>query len=247
MKPEIKIFTRKEELAESMAEEFIQYTGKLLQRKDFIFLAFSGGRTPELFFRKINTLGSIHKDKTDFNKMHFFWCDERCVSPVDEESNFGLMNRIFLRPKNIPAQNIHRIIGENDPQKEAIRYEEEIRKVVPLKNNFPAFDWLFLGIGDDGHTASIFPDQFNLLYSNKFAEVAKHPQTGQSRITLTGKVLLNAERITFMVTGENKKQKIKEILANEQIAKTYPAGFIKPLSGKLDYYLDRESGILLNS
>lgn len=247
MKPEIKIFTRKEDVADALAEEFIVYVKKLFQVKQEIFLAFSGGSTPELFFRRLSSLLSLNSDKIKLNRIHFFWCDERCVPPDSNESNFGMMKKSFSNFRNIPSENIHRIKGEDDPQTEVKRYSEEIKKIVPLKNGYPVFDWIFLGIGDDGHTASIFPDQLDLLYSKNFAEVAKNPQSGQSRITLTGKVLINATRISYLVTGDNKKGKVKEIINDEPAAKKYPAYFVKPISGHADWYLDKRAAILLNN
>ena len=246
MKPEIKIFKNHDELAFHFAEEFILYVNKKLKNSEKFSVALSGGSTPLLFFRKLAGLNSSSSYQLDWEKVHLFWGDERCVPPENEDSNYGAAKKTLLKTIDIPEENVHRIIGESDPAKEAERYSGEIRSIVDIRNNFPGFDWILLGLGEDGHTASVFPDQLDLLYSPNDCEVAVHPATGQKRITLTGKVLINASRITFLVSGEAKKERVREILTGEPTAKRYPAYFIKPLNGKFDWFLDKAAASLLN-
>ncbi len=246
MKPQVHIFRDAGEMATHLAEKFIQHVEVLSRQKKQINIALSGGKTPELFFRRLSSLAAVKSNKFNWGPVHFYWGDERCVPPTNPESNFGLTNRTFLRTINIPSENIHRIHGENTPVDEIKRYSDEIRAHLPLRNGTPIFDWIFLGLGEDGHTASIFPDQLNLLYSPKDCEIAKHPSTGQNRITLTGKVLINADFISFLVTGSNKKVKVMEILKEHDNAKKYPAFFIKPVSGKLEWLLDSAAAELVN-
>lgn len=236
----VKVFNNKEDLADAITYEFI---GTLIKQKGKRYIAFSGGNTPLLFFKKL----SMSDVKIKWNNIHLFWCDERCVPPSDNESNYGMIKKVLLDNENIPPENIHRIKGEDEPFKEAKRYSDEINQIVPSFNNIPSFDWIFLGVGDDGHTASIFPDQMHLIKSQKIAEVAHQPVTGQKRITLTGKVLNNASRITFLVTGENKKEIIKKIFDDDSRAKMYPAYFIKALHGKTEWYLDKDSASFLEN
>jgi 6-phosphogluconolactonase len=210
-----------------------------------VSVVLSGGNTPKLFFQNLLHLVSNSPGKPNWNKIHIFWGDERCVPPFHPDSNFGMTNKILLRDLPIPEENIHRIKGENDPASEASRYSEEIRKHVPTRNNYPFFDWVFLGLGEDGHIASIFPDQLNFLYSEKDCEVAIHPETGQKRITLTGNVLINADRVTFLISGHKKKRIVYEIFTNKPTSKAYPAYFIKPLSGKIDWYIDQQAAALI--
>ncbi len=245
IKPGLKIFRNVEDLACSLAESFILYVHNLMKRKDTIFIAFSGGKTPILFFRRLSTLVSTTSSKPDWNKIHIFWVDERCVPPVHPESNFAMANQNMLRNLEIPGKNIHRIRGENDPISEASRYSDEIRKYVPLRNNYPHFDWIFLGLGEDGHTASIFPENLDLIHSKKDCEVTSHPESGQKRITLTGNVLINTESITFLISGHKKKTIVKQIYNNEPCSQTYPAYFIRPVSGKIDWYIDQQAAELI--
>jgi 6-phosphogluconolactonase len=145
---------------------------------------------------------------------------------------------------SIPEENIHRIKGENEPGLEAVRYSEEIKNIVDSKNGLPSFDLVMLGIGEDGHTASIFPDQMHLLDSKKICDVAVHPINGQKRITVTGSTINNSEEVIFLVTGRSKADILKKILEDQN--KIYPAAFIKPINGELKYFIDEEASGLLN-
>ena len=238
MKPEMHIFRDSGEMATFLAEKLLEFILLSSKKNQKVNIALSGGNTPELFYRRLSSLAAVKSPKINWEPVHFFWGDERCVPPGHAESNFGMANRALLRTIEIPEKNIHRIYGENKPEEEAIRYSSELRLNLPLRNGTPRFDWIFLGLGEDGHTASIFPDRLDLLYSVKECEVAHHPTSGQKRITVTGKVLINASNISFLVTGGAKKIKVMEILKDYINAKKYPAYFIKPVSGELEWLLD---------
>ena len=246
MNPEIKIFNNVSALAEELSNEFRRYIKELSETKMKINIALSGGTSPSAFYRRLGSYNSIDSRKIDWDLVHFYWGDERCVPPNHPDSNYGMAKRYFLRALDVHEENIHRIKGEAEPAEEALLYSGLLKANVPLRNDFPAFDWIFLGMGEDGHVASIFPDQLSLLFSDKLCEIAIHPQTKQKRITLTGKVLINARRITFIITGESKKKVVKEILDQEPAAKIYPSNFIKPVGGSMDWYLDRQSAMLIN-
>jgi len=233
----IKVFQSKSELATYFCEGLYKLSGA----KAKIFIALSGGSTPKIIFE---TLARNYTEKIKWDKLHLFWSDERCVSPDDDESNFGMTKKCLLNFIDIPQKNVHHINGKNDPEKEAISYSEEIKKIVPFKNKYPLFDLVMLGIGEDGHTASIFPDQMHLLDSDKICDVAIHPSTGQKRITMTGKVINNSDAIRFLVTGESKADILKKII--EEKKEIYPAEFINPLNGNLNYYVDEEASSLLD-
>lgn len=233
----IKVFKNKSGLADSFCEELL----RLSTAKAKFFFALSGGSTPKIIFEE---LAANYREKIKWEKLHLFWSDERCVPPNDSESNYGMAKHYLLKYINIPEENIHRIRGENETELEAIRYSEEIKNIVDSKNGLPCFDIVMLGIGEDGHTASIFPDQVHLLDSGKICDVAVHPSTGQKRITMTGKVINNSETVIFLITGKNKSGIMKAIL--EEKNKLYPAEFINPVSGHLHYYVDEESSSLLD-
>jgi len=241
MRPDIKVFDNASEMAEELVEEFYRYTKELYELNKKVNIAISGGSSPLYFYRRLASFNSISLKKIDWSKIHIFWVDERCVPPNHQDSNYGSANRLFLRTIDIPQENIHRIQGEKEPTEETLRYSEELKSNIPLRNSYPSFDWIFLGLGDDGHTASIFSDQLNVLFSDSYCEPVVHPQTKQRRITLTGKVLINSRRISFLITGESKQKAVKEIINNEPSAKLYPASYIKSLGGKLEWYLDNQA------
>jgi 6-phosphogluconolactonase len=136
------------------------------------------------------------------------------------------------------------MMGEEEPHAEADRYEAILKTQLPIRDGLPCFDLVLLGMGTDGHTASIFPDQMQLLHSGRICEVAIHPETGQNRITLTGSVINNAERVCFMVTGGSTASVLATILADGKGAEKYPAAHIKPTNGILEWYLDEEAAQL---
>jgi len=242
MQNSFEIFETQIDLAEGFADEFRKTCEEVILVNGKINIALSGGSTPKMLF---TVLAVEYKNKIDWSKVNFYWVDERCVPADDEQSNFGMTNKTLLSNISIPEKNIHRIIGENDPEKEAVRYSDLLKKNIPLRNNFPEFDMILLGIGEDGHTASIFPDQMDLLNSEKFCAVAVHPETKQKRITLTGKVIDNAERIYFLATGSGKAEVIGTILNKKKDFLKYPAAHIKPLDGILKWYLDDKAGRLV--
>jgi len=174
------------------------------------------------------------------HKIHFWWGDERMVAPYDPESNFGVVNKLLFWKIGVSQDQIHRINGEADSIVEVKRYGLEIKTLVPLMENWPVFDLIMLGLGDDGHTASIFPDQMELLESDEITGIAFQPGTRQKRITLTGKVLNNAKRVAFLISGASKAQIFNEIIHNSENSSVYPASHIHP-DGELHWFGDKES------
>ena len=146
----------------------------------------------------------------------------------------------------IPAENIHRILGENDPQEEAVRYGALLQEKLTVTNGIPQFDLVILGMGDDGHTASIFPHEIDLWDNEQNCVVAIHPDSGQRRVSLTGKVINNALEVAFLVTGESKREKVKEIINQEDSAKDYPASLVQPTTGNLVWFLDKAAAADVN-
>jgi 6-phosphogluconolactonase len=233
MKTNLHIFKSPEELADQFADQLMKWIEN--QSGEAFHLAISGGKTPDLLF---HVLAEKYPGSVFWQKVHFWWVDERMVSPEDPESNFGVASKLFFSKIIIPEENIHRIKGENTPEAEALSYSELIQKKLSRQNNWPIFDLILLGMGDDGHTASIFPDQMYLLNSNRICEVAVHPQSGQKRVTLTGQVINNALKVCFLVTGSTKADRMAEIRSNHKNAKLLPAAYIQPINENLDWYVD---------
>jgi 6-phosphogluconolactonase len=239
---EIKIFPTPYELAEKFAEELVGIIADSAKMKKPVSVALSGGSTPELLF---SVLGDHYPNSVPWEYVHFFWGDERCVPPGNPESNYGMTRRRLFEKINIPYSNIHRIKGEDDPEKEASRYSEEISGCTGKRDGLPVFDLVILGLGEDGHTASIFPGHLDLFNSDKICEVAVHPATLQRRITITGRVINNADSVTFLVTGKKKADIVEKIIKKSLIADDFPASYIVPVYGMLHWYIDKEAGRLL--
>ncbi|MCW5517077.1 6-phosphogluconolactonase [Muriicola sp. Z0-33] len=230
-----KVYTSKMDLA----REFAKWMSKFIDdSQNEVNIALSGGSTPKLIFEE---LASEYKDKIDWSRVHFYWGDERCVPPTDMDSNFGMTAELLLSKISIPSENVHRIKGENTPGEEAVNYSKLLQHRLTVKDNIPCFDLVILGMGDDGHTASIFPHQIELWDADNNCEVATHPETGQNRITLTGKLINNAKMVTFLVTGANKADKVREIIKREGHFEDYPASLVAPISGDLNWFLDSEA------
>ncbi|MDG5800844.1 6-phosphogluconolactonase [Marinilabiliaceae bacterium ANBcel2] len=185
-----------------------------------VTIALSGGSTPKAVF---DILSTEFKDKIKWSNILLFWGDERCVPPTDSESNYRMTKEHLLDKVEIKEDQIFRVKGEDEPQKAAEQYSETILKNVEEENSLPCFDIMILGMGDDGHTASIFPDSIELWSSDKICEVATHPVTAQKRVTVTGKIINNSKEIIFWLTGVDKAKIFAEIAIKKEGYKKYPA------------------------
>jgi len=232
----IKNFDSPEELAAGFAKIFSDKISDMLKAE--LNIALSGGNTPIELFK---ILAAEYKDKIEWNKINFYWVDERCVPPDSPDSNFGNAYNNLFRFINLSPARLHRIKGEADPKKEAIRYSDLVKHNVPQNGTLPHFDIILLGLGDDGHTASIFPNQMQLLTSEKLYETAIQPKTGKTRITMTGNLINNAKCIYYLVSGKGKSDVINAILNCIEAADKYPANFIKPADGELVWVVDKSA------
>jgi 6-phosphogluconolactonase len=152
----------------------------------------------------------------------------------------------LLKNIPIPDNNIFRIKGENQPESEAKEYEKTIRKNIHALNGIPVFDYIMLGLGDDGHTVSIFPDQLDLFDSGKLTVVAINPYSGQKRISITGQLINNARNVAFLITGKAKAEMVKTILEKKNGWQNLPASKVQPTFGELLFLLDKEAAASLN-
>lgn len=230
---EVRIFSEPKNVYKAIAKELI----KMVQnsKQEIFDIALSGGNSPKGLFKKIS---KKYADKIPWERIHLWWGDERCVPPTDEQSNYKMTVDYLISKVNIPEKNIHRIHGEEDPELEALRYSQEMEESLNSRGKAPVFDLIILGLGDDGHTASIFPDQLDLFEHEDNCAVANHPLTGQKRITITGNVINNANQIFFLVTGSNKALRVSEIMNDNDAAQLLPAYYISPKNGQLIWFLD---------
>lgn len=225
---EMKIFETKEKAATALADELFR---KISASSQVVYMAISGGSTPALLF---SILAEEYKNKIDWFKVKIYWVDERMVPPEDDQSNYKMTQETLLNKIKIPEENVFRIRGEQNADEEALRYSKIIRETMPLEDNLPLFDIILLGIGEDGHTASIFPDQMNLLSSEEICEKAVHPQSGQFRITLTGSVINKGQNVYFLTCGKEKAEIVKRIMDHDL---SLPASHIQNI-GELLYFID---------
>ena len=231
---DLQIYKTKEEVAHN----FAQYLENYLNDKEEMHVALSGGSTPKIVFYE---LSNTEKYNINWNRVHLYWGDERCVPPSDDQSNYKMTVSHLLEHIDIPSKNIHRVLGENEPKKEAIRYAEVLAANLPMENEVPVFDMVILGMGEDGHTASIFPHEIDLWHSKSTCEVAIHPDSGQKRITITGKVINHSKTVVLLVTGGGKKGMVADIIDKKGDYQKYPASLVAPQSGDLIWFLDSDA------
>ena len=228
----VNIYKSSEECNSRLAEYLI----KEYLRKDKN-IAISGGSTPIGLFNEI-----LNKINKKFKiKSNFFWVDERCVDPSSTDSNFGSANKHFLSKVNISNNNIFRIRGEEKPEIEASYYTELLKTKTEIINNIPSLDLCLLGIGGDGHTASIFPHELKKLSDKTDCVVGINPESGQKRVSLSIKQINNSKEVIFHVCGSGKKDIVDMIISKRDNYLDLPASHILPKSKNLSWYLDFDS------
>ncbi|UAY77312.1 6-phosphogluconolactonase [Pasteurella canis] len=228
------IFDDAHSAVEKIAQEFLAYS---LENRP-VHISLSGGSTPKLLFKTLAK--APYNTEIQWQNLHFWWGDDRMVLPTDPESNYGEVQKLLFDYIQIPTENIHRIRGEEPVETELKRFEQELSAVVPEQ----VFDWIILGMGTDGHTASLFPHQTNFDDPN-LAVIARHPETGQIRISKTAKLIEQAKRVTYLVTGASKAEILKEIQTIPAENLPYPAAKIKAKNGVTEWYLDKDAAKLL--
>lgn len=223
----INIFKTKEEVSDKLSDYIIKH-------HLYSSIALSGGSTPLQLF---NDLFKKLSEKKNL-ETKFFWVDERCVPPDSTDSNYKMAKENLFSSSIFREENIFRVRGELDPIVEVKSYSDLLRKELKIKNGLPYFDLIILGLGDDGHTASLFPHEFKSFKNQNDCVIASHPSSGQKRISLSEKIINNAKEVIFHVTGSNKKTVIDEIISKKDNFANYPATYIEPLSKNLSWYLD---------
>jgi 6-phosphogluconolactonase len=233
---QVQVFPDLEALSHEAATLFVNLSRNCTALRGRFTVVLSGGSTPRILY---SLLGSgLYQRRVDWHHVHFFWADERCVPIVHEENNFKLVSDLLLSKISLPHGNIHRIKVEEGPEKGAQDYEDRIREFFNM-SGFPVFDFIILGVGKDGHTASLFPGSTSLKENMRLAVPVYMEEMKIHRITLTLPVLNNADHIIFLAAGSAKADVIKKILGNKK--EQYPAGLVSPVHGNLIWMLDRKA------
>ncbi|GAB1405563.1 6-phosphogluconolactonase [Lentimicrobium sp.] len=238
----VKVFENVDHLSAYFGEMLKQHIHALPVKRGFT-ISLSGGSTPRAIF---NYLAKHFNESIAWSNLRLFWGDERCVTPDSQESNYRMAVESLISRVAIPKSNVFRIEGEKNPPEQAKEYQQKVIQNVAMINGRPAFDLFMLGLGEDGHTASIFPNQPDLFVSEKLFEVAIQPESGQQRITATPVLINQSRNIVFLVTGESKAGMVARILKKHEGWEHLPAAHIKSINGNVYWLLDKAAASKLN-
>lgn len=237
-------FVNSSELQRAAAGAIVRFLSEAIAARGVATLVLSGGSTPKAVFEMLGS--EPLRFQLEWSKVHLFWGDERCVPPTDAESNFRMTDEALLRNISVPAQNVHRIRAERPPQEAAALYAEEITRFFKLEANIsPKFDVTLLGLGEDGHTASLFPGTTVLTETQKLVSEVFVPKLDAYRISLTYPTINNSRTILFLISGASKAEILHEVLEGEQ--HQYPSQFIEPTDGTLYWFVDAAASAHLRS
>lgn len=242
--PEIEIYENSPELAWAAALRFAGLAEQFVAEQGKFSVALSGGSTPKAMLSLL--AGKPFADSLPWHSIYFFWGDERSVPPDHADSNFRMATEALLSKVGVPQQNIFRIPAEDeDHQSAANRYSAAIQQF--FNTDHPQFDLVFLGMGADGHTASLFPGTAALQITDRIAVANFVEKLNGWRISLTAPIINQARNVIFLIAGEDKAAALKEVLEGERQPETYPSQLIHPTSGALLWMLDEAAAGLLTN
>jgi 6-phosphogluconolactonase len=233
--PEIRIFKDLEKLSRAAASVFVEQAAQSIAARGQFLVALNGGSTPTRLFEMLAT---NFRERVDWTNVHVFWGDERCVPPDDAGSSYGQAREVLLRHVPIPEKNIHRVKGEGGPDAASKDYSLILKQFASTPFEWPRFDLVYLGMGEDGHTASLFPGSPIDVSEPTLPVTAHYQDRPANRVTITPVVFNSARRIAFMATGEKKAQTLAEVLSGRYNPELYPAQRIDPKDGTLLWLVD---------
>lgn len=236
MKVDIRTFKDIESLSRAAAEIFVQAAANAVQARGRFLVALSGGSTPTVLYRLLST--EPLRDQIDWQHTFLFWGDERCVPPEEESSNYRQANEILLKCVPIPDKNILRIKGELPPEEASDAYAHTLKHFADPGLDWPRFDLVLLGMGADGHTASLFPGSQVYVATPTLAVSANYHGRPAQRVTLTPPVFNSARVILFLVAGADKTGALQHVLSDEFVPGQYPAQRIRPADGQVIWLVD---------
>lgn len=241
---EIRVFDSIDALSAAAADELIAIATAAVAERGVAHVALSGGSTPKRLFQLLVQKG---RDAAPWDQIHLWWGDERTVGPDHADSNFKMTKDNLLDP--LKLTKFERIEGENEPKGSAKKYGDHLKPLAPADGQWPVFDYVMLGMGPDGHTASLFPNTpaldnvTDVVVANPVdSQLTKGPTT---RITLTATALNWGRQIRFLVAGADKAEPLWQVLRGPRDPKTYPSQLIKPFDGHLAWYVDKAAAAKL--
>lgn len=232
----LRVFPDANSLSRAAAELFVETAQQAVHERGRFLAALSGGGTPSGLYRLLAE--TPYRSRVDWAKTHLFWGDERCVPPDDSGSNYGQARESLLAHIPIPAGNIHRIKGELDPQAASDDYAQTLKSYAEPGQAWPRFDLVLLGMGEDGHTASLFPGSPLETPSPTLAVTAHYQGRPANRVTMTPLVINDARNIVFLVIGSNKAVTLDRVLSDLKVLDELPAQRIQPTAGQLTWLVD---------
>ena len=234
-------FDHEQDLSAAAAKFITDLAIKSISSTGRFVIALSGGKTPSILYNLL--AHPPYVDELPWKNIFVFWSDERCVPADDESNNSNLARKMLLNHVPIPTENIFPVQVQMIPPKAAIQYEQMMKAF--FKEEHPSFDLILLGMGEDGHTASLFPGTEKLWESTEqLVKEIEVPGQQIRRITFTPTLINNAKNVMFLVTGKNKARILNDVLSNKSKTKRYPVQHIKP-TGKTYWYIDEEAGAIL--
>ena len=240
--PQIHRFKDPEAVAHAAAQRWLETAARAVQKLDHFVVALSGGSTPRLLYRRMTE--SPFREKAPWDRTFFVFGDERCVPPDDESSNYRMAREMLFEPLGIAEHRVLRMKGEDKPEDAARRYEVRLGDLF-LTRPKPSFDLVLLGVGPDGHTASLFPGTAALAERERWVAANRVPQLDAWRLTLTLPALASAGRVLFLATGTEKARVIAEAFGGVPHDPPYPCELVQPPGARREVLLDREAASLL--
>ncbi len=233
-------------LARRAAQYFVEMVGEAVAGRGRARIAISGGSTPRATFQLLADPSQPWRSRMPWDRLDLYWVDERAVPPDNAESNYRMTREALLDHVPLRPEQIHRIEGELDPEAAASRYESELRNTFRLEGaQSPRFDLVALGMGTDGHTASLFPHTQAIHEIGRLVTANHVPQKDAWRITLTWPVIDHASSVFFLIAGADKAKILKEVLTGPHDPERLPSQLIWPSGGILTLFLDKAAAALL--
>jgi 6-phosphogluconolactonase len=234
-----KVFDSPGALSSAAAEHFASQAEAAAASRGIARIAISGGHTPKEAFELLANPAQPFYARMPWERLQIYWVDERCVPPDHADSNYRMTREALLSKVPLTESQIFRMQGELDPEEAASRYESLIRSQFRLEGSeIPSFDVVALGMGDDGHTASLFPHTGAIHETSRIVVANRVPQKDTWRITLTWPVINQARDVFFLIAGSDKAAVLKKVLTGPRDVETFPSQLIRPASGRLSMLLD---------